>query len=242
MAVAISEYHVTIFASYSRDQRDRGGQVFHFRRHGESRIYEYRHGQLMSGAVVDHPALGGKRHLALLLMFGLLHKAAVTENLQVNEPERDRQAPEQKDSAEQVESGILAENGVGRHGCALRQTPLDKHGGPTHQAEPPIISWGTAEPTLATASNASRSPLPAPLSPSPGRSNPPPRYPCGLPDPGPAAPAPCAAPLRQFAPDRASWRLPSAAHGSSPSNCSVHAWPIQSGSHTQWHESVARHK
>src|SRR5580704_12008736 len=172
MAVAISEYHVMIFASYSCDQRDRGGQVFHFRRHGESRIDEYRHCQLVSGAVVDHAALGRERNLALLLMFGLLHKAAVTENLQVNEPEGDRQAPEQKDSAEQVESGILAENGVGRHGFALGQTPLDKHGGPTHQADRQYVRVGTAEPALAVASNASRSPLPVPLSPSPGRSNP----------------------------------------------------------------------
>src|ERR1700730_13005469 len=69
----------------------------------------------MPGAVIDHAPLGGKRNLPLLLVLGLLHKAAIAEDLQIDQPPADRRAPEQKHRAQQVKPGILARIGVIGH-------------------------------------------------------------------------------------------------------------------------------
>ena len=90
---AVRKHYVMIFASDPRNERNRSGKVFHFGRHGESRINQHRHRQLMSGSVVDHAPLGGKWNLSLLLVLRLLHKAAVAKNLQVDQPPADRHTP-----------------------------------------------------------------------------------------------------------------------------------------------------
>src|SRR5580700_6190821 len=69
----------------------------------------------MPAAVIDHAPLGGKRNLPLLLVLGLLHKAAIAEDLQIDQPPADRRAPEQKHRAQQVKPGILARIGVIGH-------------------------------------------------------------------------------------------------------------------------------
>src|SRR5271168_218939 len=173
----------------------------------------------MSSAVIDDTALGGNRNLALLLVFGLLYKAAVAENLQVNQPSADRHAPEHEHCAQQVEPGILAEVGVSRHVAVL-----DKHGGPPCRRTAKKVYVGTAAtgcpPSAArhfcaAISTAPPAPSPAPHSPSPVHSNLRTHYPCESPAPVPAAPAPSGAPSRRFVRDRATMHLPSAAPGSS---------------------------
>ena len=69
----------------------------------------------MPGTVIDHTTFSGKRNLTLLLVFGLLHKTAVAEDLQVNQPPADRHAPEQEHRTQQVEPGVLSEIGVTGH-------------------------------------------------------------------------------------------------------------------------------
>jgi hypothetical protein len=117
---AVGEHHIVIFAGNTRNQGNRGGKIFYFGRHGESRIDQHRHRQFVAGAVIDDAALGGERNLALLLVLGLLHKAAVAKNLQINQPAADGHAPQQEHRAQQIEPGILAELGVGhvRHSQA----------------------------------------------------------------------------------------------------------------------------
>ena len=81
---AVRQHYVVVFAGDARDQRHRRGQVFYFGGHSECGIHEHRHCQLVTGAVINDAALGGKRNLALLLVFRLPDKAAVAKNLQIN--------------------------------------------------------------------------------------------------------------------------------------------------------------
>src|ERR1700684_84300 len=111
MTAAIGKHHVVIFSSNASNKGNRGGKVFYFGRHGEGRIDQDRHCQLMPGAVVDHTALGGEWNLALLLVLRLLHKTAVAEDLQENQPSTDGYAPQQQHSSQQIKAGVLAEVG-----------------------------------------------------------------------------------------------------------------------------------
>ncbi len=96
VVAAVGQHYIVVLARDARDQGNRGRQIFDFGRHGKRRIHKHGHGQLMTGAVIDDPALSGQRNLALLLVFRLFHKTAVAEDLQVNQPPADRCAPKQK--------------------------------------------------------------------------------------------------------------------------------------------------
>ena len=70
----------------------------------------------MTGTVVNHSTFGGQRNRALLLMSRHLDKFAVTKDLQKNESPANRNAPEQKDGTEEIETGVLAGMRIGcRH-------------------------------------------------------------------------------------------------------------------------------
>jgi hypothetical protein len=58
--------------------------------------------------VVDDAALGRNFFGALLLMLGSLLKAAVTEDLQIDETEANDRAPQNKDARQDIESEICA--------------------------------------------------------------------------------------------------------------------------------------
>ncbi len=116
---AIRQHHVVVIAGDARDERNRRGKIFDFRGHGECGIDQHRHGQLVAGAVVDHSALGGQRNRALLLMSSLLYELAIAENLQKHQPPADRDTPQHEHGTQQVEPGVLAEDGLVAMGNSL---------------------------------------------------------------------------------------------------------------------------
>jgi hypothetical protein len=69
----------------------------------------------VAGAIINHSAFGLKGNGPLLLVFGLLHKAAVMEDLQVDQTAANRHTPEKKKSAEKIKPPVLAEVGTIRH-------------------------------------------------------------------------------------------------------------------------------
>ena len=112
---AIRQHYVVVVARDARDKGNRGRKVFDFSGHRECGIDQHRHRQLVTGAVVNHSALGGQRNGTLLLVSSLLDEFAVIENLQDHETPADGEAPQKKEGPQQVEPGVLAR-------CSIRRT------------------------------------------------------------------------------------------------------------------------
>ena len=112
---AVRQHYVVIIARDACDKVHRGRQVFDFSGHREGGIDQHRHRELVTGAVVNHPALGGQRNGTLLLVSSLLDEFAVIENLQDHETPANGEAPQKKEGPQQVEPGVLAR-------CSIRRT------------------------------------------------------------------------------------------------------------------------
>jgi len=120
---AVSEHNVIVVARDACDERNRGGKIFNFGRHGERRIDQHRHRQFMAGAIVDNSALRCQRNRPLLLMSRLLDEPAVAENLEIDEPPADGHTPQQEHGSEKVEPGVLAGMGIIRHAEFVVRSP-----------------------------------------------------------------------------------------------------------------------
>jgi hypothetical protein len=102
----------------ARDQRYCSRKIGYFGGHREHRIHRNRHRQFASGTVINNSALC--RHIGgpLLLVLRPGEEVAITEDLQVDQPDADRPSPEQQDRSEQVESFVCAVSGCTRHRLA----------------------------------------------------------------------------------------------------------------------------
>src|ERR1039458_219375 len=132
---AIRKHDDVVVTRNARDEVHSSGKILDLSGNGKCGIDQNGHGQLVAGAVVDDSTLRGQRDGTLLLMSGLLDEPAVTEDLQVYQAPADGKAPQEKDCAQQVEPGVLAGSGIGRHGKLAvrreRRSPLVVHFAPS---------------------------------------------------------------------------------------------------------------
>ncbi len=98
VGAAVREYDAGIVFGDARNQADGIGEIGSFRGHHEGRVHLDGHRQLTAGAIVDDAAFRRKIEAALLLVLGAALEIAVAENLQIDEPQTDRQQPQAKQS------------------------------------------------------------------------------------------------------------------------------------------------
>ena len=103
MSAAVREHNPRIIFSNARNQADGVRKIGRFRRHHKGRVHLDGHRQLPPRAVIDNSALRREIKTALLLMLRPPLKIAVTKNLQINQPQADRQQPETQKSRQSIE-------------------------------------------------------------------------------------------------------------------------------------------
>src|ERR1700733_1822560 len=206
----IGQHHPRIILRDPRNQAHRIRQVGSLRRHNERRIHPDRHRQLAPCAIVDDAAFRREIEAALLLMLRAPLEISVAKNLQVNQPQADRQQPQ----AQQSRQSINPESCAVRSGTRRHFQSSETFGGPEEPPSKMLRAHSCPAHNYPGRITAPTQPTPASRSPSP---QPPGR------GPNPYAPLVRAAaiviqafsPSHQCAPDRAMTLLPSAALDSS---------------------------
>src|SRR6202521_4271292 len=116
VGATIGEHGAGIVFRDARNQADRIGKVGSFRGHHEGRVHLDGHCQLTSSAIVDNAALRRKIKAALLLVLRAAFEIAIAKDLEIDQPQTDRQQPQAKQSRQGVEPESCAvRRGARRH-------------------------------------------------------------------------------------------------------------------------------
>ena len=134
VGAAVGEHDAGIVFRDARNQADGIGKVGSFRGHHEGRVHLDGHRQLTSSAIVDNAAFRRKIKAALLLVLRAALEIAVAENLEIDQPQTDRQQPQAKQSRQ----GVEPESCAVRRGARRHFQSSETFGGPE---EPPRKMW-----------------------------------------------------------------------------------------------------